>query len=218
MKNANRFASGSTDILPSSSRDSPTTRSIIYVLYRRLVLLSFVLETYPLPFYPLELHPGNVNTGFGFITFADPSSVDKVLAQGNHELDGKKRKDGNSWAGSRKIVKVLWDVSARITDLRREKPVLMVRLLVSGRRLKDKKNEGLTPLTGFFSYRKGTGRKIRAKHSPLEFSICFLSNSGEQSPDREFRPLDIGDSRRVGVASKCQRQRAPPDRGEIVSD
>ncbi|KYN01188.1 RNA-binding protein Musashi like protein Rbp6, partial [Cyphomyrmex costatus] len=29
-------------------------------------------------------------SGFGFITFADPASVDKVLAQGNHELDGKK--------------------------------------------------------------------------------------------------------------------------------
>ncbi|XP_043272061.1 RNA-binding protein Musashi homolog Rbp6 isoform X3 [Venturia canescens] len=28
--------------------------------------------------------------GFGFITFADPASVDKVLSQGNHELDGKK--------------------------------------------------------------------------------------------------------------------------------
>ncbi|XP_070499611.1 RNA-binding protein Musashi homolog Rbp6-like isoform X1 [Chironomus tepperi] len=28
--------------------------------------------------------------GFGFITFADPSSVDKVLAHGTHELDGKK--------------------------------------------------------------------------------------------------------------------------------
>lgn len=28
--------------------------------------------------------------GFGFITFADPASVDKVLAQRNHELDGKK--------------------------------------------------------------------------------------------------------------------------------
>ncbi|XP_065342114.1 RNA-binding protein Musashi homolog Rbp6 isoform X7 [Cloeon dipterum] len=28
--------------------------------------------------------------GFGFLTFADPSSVDKVLAQGTHELDGKK--------------------------------------------------------------------------------------------------------------------------------
>ncbi|XP_076251741.1 RNA-binding protein 6 isoform X9 [Rhynchophorus ferrugineus] len=28
--------------------------------------------------------------GFGFITFTDPSSVDKVLAQGSHELDGKK--------------------------------------------------------------------------------------------------------------------------------
>lgn len=28
--------------------------------------------------------------GFGFITFADPASVDKVLAQSVHELDGKK--------------------------------------------------------------------------------------------------------------------------------
>lgn len=28
--------------------------------------------------------------GFGFITFADPESVNKVLAQGTHELDGKK--------------------------------------------------------------------------------------------------------------------------------
>ncbi|XP_045474554.1 RNA-binding protein Musashi homolog Rbp6 isoform X6 [Harmonia axyridis] len=28
--------------------------------------------------------------GFGFITFTDPASVDKVLAQGTHELDGKK--------------------------------------------------------------------------------------------------------------------------------
>jgi RNA-binding protein Musashi len=28
--------------------------------------------------------------GFGFVTFADPASVDKVLAHGTHELDGKK--------------------------------------------------------------------------------------------------------------------------------
>ncbi|XP_069365435.1 RNA-binding protein Musashi homolog Rbp6 isoform X4 [Maniola hyperantus] len=28
--------------------------------------------------------------GFGFITFSDPASVDKVLAQATHELDGKK--------------------------------------------------------------------------------------------------------------------------------
>ncbi|GIY53148.1 hypothetical protein CDAR_50971 [Caerostris darwini] len=28
--------------------------------------------------------------GFGFVTFADPTSVDKVLASGTHELDGKK--------------------------------------------------------------------------------------------------------------------------------
>lgn len=34
--------------------------------------------------------------GFGFITFADPASVDKVLAQGNHELDGKKVRDINT--------------------------------------------------------------------------------------------------------------------------
>ncbi|XP_037045875.1 RNA-binding protein Musashi homolog Rbp6 isoform X4 [Bradysia coprophila] len=34
--------------------------------------------------------PQYVHRGFGFITFGDPSSVDKVLAQGIHELDGKK--------------------------------------------------------------------------------------------------------------------------------
>lgn len=31
-----------------------------------------------------------IHRGFGFITFDDPSSVDKVLAHGTHELDGKK--------------------------------------------------------------------------------------------------------------------------------
>lgn len=29
-------------------------------------------------------------SGFGFITFADPSSVDKVLSHEQHELDGKR--------------------------------------------------------------------------------------------------------------------------------
>ena len=29
-------------------------------------------------------------SGFGFVTFADSSSVDKVLMNGPHELDGKK--------------------------------------------------------------------------------------------------------------------------------
>ncbi|KAF0292422.1 RNA-binding protein Musashi Rbp6 [Amphibalanus amphitrite] len=28
--------------------------------------------------------------GFGFVTYSDPASVDKVLADGTHELDGKK--------------------------------------------------------------------------------------------------------------------------------
>lgn len=32
----------------------------------------------------------NISRGFGFITFGDPASVDKVLAHGTHELDGKK--------------------------------------------------------------------------------------------------------------------------------
>lgn len=30
--------------------------------------------------------------GFGFVTFADPASVDRVLNQGPHELDGKKNR------------------------------------------------------------------------------------------------------------------------------
>ena len=37
--------------------------------------------------------------GFGFVTFSDPSSVDKVLAHGIHDLDGKKVRSigGRRW-------------------------------------------------------------------------------------------------------------------------
>lgn len=38
----------------------------------------------------IKWFPFYIYRGFGFITFGDPSSVDKVLAQGIHELDGKK--------------------------------------------------------------------------------------------------------------------------------
>ena len=32
----------------------------------------------------------NISRGFGFVTFADVSGVDKVLEHGSHDLDGKK--------------------------------------------------------------------------------------------------------------------------------
>ncbi|XP_042298755.1 RNA-binding protein Musashi homolog 2-like isoform X2 [Sceloporus undulatus] len=35
--------------------------------------------------------------GFGFVTFADPASVDKVLAQPHHELDSKTRRKQLGW-------------------------------------------------------------------------------------------------------------------------
>ncbi|GFU75060.1 RNA-binding protein Musashi homolog Rbp6 [Trichonephila clavipes] len=38
--------------------------------------------------------------GFGFVTFADPDSVDKVLANGPHELDGKKNCKGKKRTNS----------------------------------------------------------------------------------------------------------------------
>lgn len=47
------------------------------------VMLFCILFYLPFPFFCYS-------RGFGFITFADPNSVDKVLAQGSHELDGKK--------------------------------------------------------------------------------------------------------------------------------
>ncbi|XP_035221391.1 RNA-binding protein Musashi homolog Rbp6-like, partial [Stegodyphus dumicola] len=42
--------------------------------------------------------------GFGFVTFADPDSVDKVLANGPHELDGKKGDDRRRHALQNSIV------------------------------------------------------------------------------------------------------------------
>lgn len=73
------------------------------VLYNRYLRSAFTMEILLLSAnaclinVPSDEHTFILNIllsfvcrGFGFITFADPASVDKVLAQGNHELDGKK--------------------------------------------------------------------------------------------------------------------------------
>lgn len=46
--------------------------------------------TFLLPFYYIIHRNILFFRGFGFVTFGDPSSVEKVLAHGTHELDGKK--------------------------------------------------------------------------------------------------------------------------------
>lgn len=39
---------------------------------------------------PSGIFNNSTFVGFGFITFVDPNSVEKVLADNEHELDGKK--------------------------------------------------------------------------------------------------------------------------------
>ncbi|OAD57484.1 RNA-binding protein Musashi like protein Rbp6 [Eufriesea mexicana] len=64
------------------SRELPQS-SDIAVKFSTSALTDIILSVLP----KFEVERGK---GFGFITFSDPASVDKVLAQGNHELDGKK--------------------------------------------------------------------------------------------------------------------------------
>ena len=71
--------------------------------------------------------------GFGFVTFSDPNSVDKVLAAGSHELDGKKV------SLSQKLLKELYFILAR-----NNKPILTKDLKVHctmvGRQNRKEKN------------------------------------------------------------------------------
>ncbi|OWR47395.1 hypothetical protein KGM_213033 [Danaus plexippus plexippus] len=58
--------------------------------------------------------------GFGFITFGDPASVDKVLAQPTHELDGKK-----AFSMHEKFPAVM-SVGGEVPQLGHQKPAGMV--------------------------------------------------------------------------------------------
>ena len=69
----------------------------LIVTYFRLIFLVGLLSLSQLLKLLLQLDLNSIIykfyfnfRGFGFVTFSDASSVDKVLAHGSHDLDGKK--------------------------------------------------------------------------------------------------------------------------------
>ncbi|CAH2086667.1 unnamed protein product [Euphydryas editha] len=77
-----------------------TYREVAGVGYNEKIVFPFLQFQFSINSSP-ETGRARHHMGFGFITFGDPASVDKVLAQATHELDGKK--DSRHTTSSRRI-------------------------------------------------------------------------------------------------------------------
>lgn len=86
---------GLCSMIPNKNGKGHECHSFLILFYSLYTTLKLLLCNMMIPLILLLIWNVNINynnscRGFGFVTFADPSSVDKVLTNGPHELDGKK--------------------------------------------------------------------------------------------------------------------------------